>query len=362
MFTTQFVSYCEEFERRNQNVLGITFKHRKRLSICTIEFENYNLQLRYVKKQGLYFKANSLYCVLYLKKNSCQYYHLTDILPLLERKSFKTCYFWHIEDSQRFEYCFNALLEAFSFVELQLNQFIQDETPLFESLIESYSTTYGLKEGDIDFSKIDEGKKFNRRYFRSLQKTRDGFMFKRFSTFKPYKLVINKGYYEAEERYEKIDEKAKLLPYEKVILDRIKNLESDEIVIFDEKCDTTKHTLKLFSLWGFVKAFLVTFLPFSALFCGVLALANWKLPKMAEAVRTIPNWYIGFIPAIICAVFGSIIFFYKMPTKAFTKLQRKNVAKVVIPKFLKVLANILFYLVVAITIGIIAYIILKARA
>ena len=93
MFTQQFVSYAQEFKRRNQNVLSLTFKHRRRISTCVIEFENYNLELRYIKKQGLYFKANTLYSVLYLRKNSGQYYHLTDIMPLLERKNFKTCYF-----------------------------------------------------------------------------------------------------------------------------------------------------------------------------------------------------------------------------------------------------------------------------
>jgi hypothetical protein len=359
MFTQQFVSYAQEFKRRNQNVLSLTFKHRRRISTCVIEFENYNLELRYIKKQGLYFKANTLYSVLYLRKNSGQYYHLTDILPLLERQNFKSCYFWHIEDAQRFEYCFNALLAQFNFVASQLQPFIEDETPLFESLVESYYMTFGLKDGDIDFSNIDTPKKFNTRFFRSLQKTRDGYIFKRFSTFRPYKFVVNKRYYEAEEKYEKLNEKSKLLSYEKVILNRIKNLESEEIVIFDEKCDTTKHFAKIMLYWGFIKAFLVTFLPFAAFFCGGFAFAEWKSPQMAEVVRTIPEWYIGFIPALLCSVFGTLAVFYKMPTKAFKKAERKNVANVVIPKFLRVVANIFFYLAIAAAVLIVAFVMLK---
>ena len=120
MFTNEFISLCKEFAGKREDVLDEIVDDSKKICKYRIVFYSHILEFRYVKKESVYYKPSSLYCVVGLKKNSVVYYHLTDIIPFVGNKTFKSCYFGNIESPQRLRSCFECLVSMFEDVFLQI--------------------------------------------------------------------------------------------------------------------------------------------------------------------------------------------------------------------------------------------------
>jgi len=354
MLTNEFLSLCKEFAKTHEDVLSEEIEDSKKLCRYRIEFYRYILEFRYVKKEFNFFKSSTLYCVIALKKNSIVHYHLTDIIPFLEQKSFKACYFWNIESPRRFKCCFESLISTIEFVTSQIEPFLLDDTPLLNSLFLSYKTIYSLKDNDIDFNKIDDEKDFAHAYFTSLQNVRDGYIFSRFSKFVPYELLLKNKTAKALSKYEKLNQKGKLLEYEKQLLNYINDSENGVFSPFDSYCDTYDLYNKFLINTSYIKAFLVVFVITSLVLCGFCAIYN-LIASIDTVVMLSAPWYIGFLPAALCSVFGSIVFFPHMPNKHFTKEERKNLYNIFITKADKYFSITAFVasIVVALLIGVI---------
>ena len=347
MFTNEFVSLCKAFAKSRNDVLGEELEDSKKVCKYTVKFYAYSIEFRYVKKESVFFKASSLYCVLRTRKTSVVYYHLPDLIPFLKDQSFKSCYFWHIESPQRLSRCFESLCEILDSITAQLAPFLLEDSPLAEALFASYKWIYNLKDTDIDFSKVDNPKDPSQEFFLSLQEMRDGYLFSRFTNFTPYVLLRKNKIQKALGRYEKLNRKGKLLEYEKQLLDHVSHLNGEAFCPFQPGCDTTvseKLNAPVSTFLGFVLVFLVS----SLLFCSGFAIYNFIISMNTQVVLSAP-WYLGFLCAGLCSIFGAIAMaaIKPMPNKHLTKEERENFAKLLHSKGLKTFSLAAFLLSVA---------------
>lgn len=347
MFTNEFILLCQDFAKKRSDVLCETIEDTKKVCKYRIEFFSFILEFRYVKKESTFFKPSSLYCVIFLRKNSVVYYHLTDILPFLEQKCFKSCYYWNIESQERLHCCFDSLVSTLENITSQLAPFILDDTELLESLFNSYRTIYNLKDTDIDFNKINDPEDYSEIYFLSLQNMRDGYIFSRYCNFAPYAQLRKNKVDKALKKYEKLNQKNKLLAYEKHLIHHIIHSENREFHAFDSPCDTSVSE-KLTEPLSMLKAFAAVFFISSVFFCGLCAIYYSIISAHALLVLAAP-WYVGFLCAGLCSVFGAIALFPYLPNKYLTKEERKNFSNILMPKGVKKFAFISFIISVLVS-------------
>lgn len=349
MLTNDFISICKDFAQKRNDVLNQELDDTKKICKYKIEFYNYILEFRYVKKESVFYKPSSLYCVMYLRKNSVVYYHLTDIIPFLEHKSFKSCYFWNIENSERLNSCFKSLVAIIENIISQLSPFLSDDSILSEALFESYKTLYSLKENDIDFNKIDFPDDYAQSYFLSLQNMRDGVIFSRYCNFAPYSLLLKNKVDKALAKYEKLNKENKLLEYEKQLINYIISSENREFNVFDSSCDTSASEKLMTPLTGLIE-FAVVFAVFSVFFCGIISIYNLIISINTLVVLSAP-WYIGLVCAGLCSVFGAIALVENKPlfNKHLTKKEQKDFSNILVSKGVKKFSFIVFLLSVAVS-------------
>lgn len=309
------------------------------------------LNLDMSKKESLYFKPSSLYCVIYLSKNSVVYYHLTDLIPYLEYKVFQPCYFWCIESPGRLASCFQSLLDTLENVISQLSSSSLDEGTFFDALINNYKAVYSIKDKDLDFSKIECAEDYAQSYFLSLQNTRDGYLFSRYSNFAPYTLLLKNKVDKALIKYEKLNQKGKLLDYEKSLIRHISGSQNGEFFGFDPACDSADKAEKLLTPLAFLRAFLIVYPVASFIFCGCFALYNLIISIDTIIVLCAP-WYMGFLCAGFCSVFGAIAFLtqHPHPNRHLNKEEQKNLLKVLVSKSLNKFILIIFAISVSVSI------------
>lgn len=330
MFTKEFISLCQSYAKKRSNILCEDIEDTKKICIYNIEFYNYVLQFRYIKKPSTFVKASSLYCTLKLRKNSIVHFHLTDIIPFLEHKTFNSCYFWNIETPERLKNCFESLESTVENVIAQIGFLTENHNVLLSSLFQNYTIAFNLKPNQIDFEKIDEPKDFAHRYFLSLQDIRDQFIFSRYSKFKPYVLLLQNKFDKALAKYEKLNEKNKLFEYEKLLISHIRDSEIREFRAFTPSCDTTAADT-LFTPLSCAKAFLMCFVISAICFCGFERLYTLIVSKDALAFLSAP-WYCILACAALCSIFGAIVFSMYMPNKHLNKEERRNFSNILISK------------------------------
>ena len=347
MLTNNFISICKEYAKNSENVLGQELEDNKKVCKYRIIFYSYILEFRYVKKESTFFKASSLYCVLSLSKNSVVHYHLPDIIPFLTHKTFQSCYFWNIENAERLKNCFVSLVSTLDTITHQLETLSWDESIFRESLFNKYRTMFNIKDANLDFSKIDDPREYAQRYFTSLQDIRDGYLFSRYSNFAPYALLLKNKFQKALKKYEKIDNKNKLFPYEKALIDHIRSASNPAFHPFEPGCDVSK-AAKVITPASFAKAFTICFALFSVLFCGALAIYNLIISINTLAVLAAP-WYVGFLCSALSAIAGTLTLLANkpMPNKHLTEKESREILNTLVSKGTKRFSIIVFAIFVA---------------
>ncbi len=350
MLTNEFISLCKNYVEKRNDVLSEKLDNSKKVCKYKIEFYSFILEFRYVKKESVFFKPSSLYCVVYLKKNSVVYYHLTDIIPFLEHKTFKSCYFWNIENPQRLNSCFESLTSTLEKIISQLSPFLSDDRLLSETLFDSYKTIYSLKESDLDFNKIDVPDDYAQHYFLSLQNMRDGYIFSRYCNFPPYALLLKNKVNKALDKYKKLEQKNKLLEYEKHLINHITHSENHKFIAFDSDCDTSRAE-KLTTPLTVLLSFIIVFVISSAFFCSVFAIHNSIISIDTKAVLSAP-WYLGFMCAGLCSIFGTIALISNKPigSKHLTKKEKKDFSNTLVSKGVKKFSMVVFVISIAVSI------------
>lgn len=348
MFTKEFISICKDYAQQCSHVLDEEVNDSKKVCKYKISFYSHSIEFRYVKKESVYFKPSSLYCVVYLNKNSVAYFHLPDLIPFLERQTFQPCYFWCIESVERLHSSFQSLLGILETVTSQLPLCL--ETSLSEALFSSYRKIFSLKEQDLDFSKIEDPKESAQTYFLSLQSMRDGYLFSRYGNFAPYALLLKNKVGKAIKKYSQLNQKGKLLEYEKCLLNHIASSGS-EFYGFDPSCDSAEVERKIITPLKGLKSFLLVYSIASAFFCSCFAIYNAIISIDALTVLAAP-WYMGFLCAGFCAVFGTIAVtsLVPLPSKHVSMDEQKKMLKVLVSKGLRKLTMIAFAGSVAVSI------------
>lgn len=350
MFVNEFKSLCKDFALKRNDVLDETFEETKKVYKYTIVLYSYVLEFRYVIKESTFFKPNSLYCVIYLRKNSVVYYHLTDIIPFLENKTFESCYFWNIESPERLKRCFEALTSNLENVISQLPPFLLDDSILLEALFNNYKKIYNLSNKDIDFSKIEDSKDYAHSYFKFLQNRRDGYIFSRYSNFEPYNLLLKNKVNKALKKYENLNQKNKLFEYEKQLTNHILNSENFNFKTFKPDCDTSV-TEKLITPLSVLLAFSIVFVISSLFFCTIFVVYNSIISINTLVVLSAP-WYTGFLCSGLCSIFGALALISNkpIPNKHFNKKENKDVLDMLVPKGVKKFSIIIFAISVIVSI------------
>lgn len=348
MFTKEFIAICKDYAKKNDRVLDEAVDDSKKVCKYTIRFYSHAVEFRYVKKESLYFKPSSLYCVVYPNKNSVAYYHLPDLIPCLPNKSFEPCYFWLIENTDKLRRCFQSLTATLETVIGQLSFSLEEENLLSASLFSSYKTIFNLKDSDLDFTKIENRQEHTQSFFLTLQNTRDGYLFSRYSNFGPYALLLKNKINKALRKYEKLNQRGKLLDYEKSLLNHISKSNRRELVGFDPECDLLSKAEQQFPTLSLVKALLIIYPITSLFFCGCFALYRFIISANTLTVLAAP-WYMGFLCAGLCSIFGAIALttLCPLPSKRMSIQTQKEIIKITISKGLKRLVVISFALSVA---------------
>ena len=350
MFTKEFISICKDYAQSREHVLDEAVTDTKKVCRYTIRFYSHAIEFRYVKKESVYFKPSSLYCVVYLNKNSVAYYHLPDLIPFLGRQTFQPCYFWCIENIERLHSCFESLLDILETVTSQLSICLSQEATLSESLFSSYRKIFGLKEQDLDFSKIEYPEDYSKTYFLSLQSMRDGYLFSRYCNFAPYALLLKNKVDKAIKKYEQLNQKGKLFEYEKCLLNYIASSGS-EFYGFKPSCNSSHMESNIMTPLKGLKSFLIVYSIASVFFCSCFAIYNAIISIDTLAVLAVP-WYMGFLCAGFCSIFGTIAItsLVPIPSKNISMEDQKRMLKILVSKGLRKFILIAFAGSVAVSI------------
>lgn len=351
MFTKEFITICRDYAQKSSHVLEEKVEDTKKVCKYRIIFYSHSIEFRFVKKESVYFKPSSLYCVIYLNKNSVAYFHLTDLIPYLEHQTFQPCYFWCIESSERLRSCFDSLTGILEIITPQLSPCQSKEASLLDALFSSYKTIYSLKDGDLDFSKIEAPENYTQSYFLSLQNMRDGYLFSRYCNFAPYALLLKNKVDKAVKKYDRLNQKGKLLEYEKCLMNHIASSEYPEFYGFDPACDSSNMENQIMTPLKGLKSFLIVYPIASVFFCSCFAIYNAIISIDTLAVVSAP-WYMGFLCAGFCSIFGAIAVtsLVPLPNKHISTDDQKRMLKILVSKGLRKLVLITFAVSVAVSI------------
>ncbi|MBQ7035647.1 MAG: hypothetical protein IJN34_07925, partial [Clostridia bacterium] len=151
------------------------------------------------------------------------------------------------------------------------------------------------------------------------------------------------------EKYEKLDQKNKLLEYEKHLINHIIHSENHEFSAFESSCDTSAAEKLITPLSGLLE-FAIVFAISSIFFCGAFAIYNLIISINTLVVLSAP-WYLGFLCAGLCSVFGAIALVANkpFPNKYLTKKERIDFSNILISKGVKKFSCIIFALSIAVS-------------
>lgn len=345
----QFLNLCEKYAQKNSAIFTEYISNKKRC-VFKAELRTIIIEFCYVKKADIYISPGTIYCRIFLRKNSCMYYHLPEILPMIGKEDFRSCYFPFIENTTRMKLCFEQLVSILdshiSNIEKLAIEIKIDNSPIFES----YKRIYKLKEKDIDFNRIEDKNEYDKVFFESLQKNRDGYLVNLFTVSSAYQSLILGDKEKALMLYKKREQKSGLLGYEKALVEFLQSDKGNDFSFMPDKCLSLQLgvTTAKPSLSELLLNTAITYIPFAIMFCLAFAAAEWILSINAKFYYGAP-WYGGFLVAGLCAIFGGIAL--RNPIKRLLKGKRAVTAiemdKLVNSKGLNVFANIVFTLVIA---------------
>ncbi len=347
--TEKFISLCSYYAESKENVLYHNHYGSDKLYSYFIELSLLKIEFRYIEKESSLNPPSSLYCIIYLHKNSDIHYHLIDILPYLKEKNLNRCYFSAIESTARLETSFKELTAIIDSSLEEIEELAANDSEIKEKLFTSYKAFYKLKEKDLDSCKVEDPKEPDHNFFIRLQKNRDKLLLMRFSTASGYADLLRGNTAKAIRFYKKQNEKGYLFDYEKLLLERLTSDEGEKPRFISEQSNSQELYNSLGRFSSYVKAFFAVYIPATIVFSVAFILYNNAVSSDALFVFGAP-WHVATVPAGLCAIFGAISFFAYMPNRKISKEQRKELIKILIPKWLKIISPIVFGASIAVSI------------
>ena len=287
------------------DVLHTEFEEDKQACLFTMLLRKPKIQLVYCWKWENIAPPSVLYCRVFLNKNVPLYLHLPELICALDMQDFRACYYPCIENTQRMCDCFAALMAV-----------VNDYIPKAEALALSGRDNEIMKrQFQVDFWGNDLGQDDQSWHYydpdaRSVMETMDRLseciMVDRFTDNAAYRAFLTGDWEKSLNKYKNL-EKGGLSKYENDLCDFMSRPENRTFQAMPPEClailDYRKIASGTLRDLGYM---LLTAIPFSFLFCALIALANRILANGTVFFFGAPP-LCGLIPGVACGVFGYIL-------------------------------------------------------
>lgn len=294
-----FIEKCKAFAKAN-NALWSDDNTSKKESTVRIYLNLIRIDLVYRQKGSTYYMPPStLYCKIYLNKNSEAYFHLPELFSYNDIKDFRACYFPFIENKDRMLCCFDALADILVEYIPLLNMLVEQGKAfdLKEKQFADIKKFYSLKNEDMSSLDGDELQFYYDFYHQE--------MIHRYTLFDPYYAFLCGKIQKARKIYKKVVEKGKVFDYEIMLYEFLNSKNADEYNAISKECFALKKAMyynsnKVIFLYG-----AVAYVPCAMFFCLLFGMLQWVLSydTMFYAGST---WYWGFVFAGVPTLFGAI--------------------------------------------------------
>ena len=340
----EFIALCRPLADRPE-VLHTEFEESKNTCIFTMLLRNTKIQLVYCWKWENMAPPSVLYCRVYLSKNVPLYLHLPELICALDMQDFRACYYPCIENTQRMQDCFRALMAV-----------VDDYIPKAEALaISGQGDEIMKRRFEVDFwgnplGQNDETWNYDdpeaRSVFEVMDRLFEVIIVERFTDQDAYRAFLTGEWEKSLEKYKKL-EKGGLSQYEKDLCAFMSRPENRGYKAMPPECLAILDYRKIAS--GSLRDLgymLLTAIPFGLFFCTIIALANVILAS-GTVFFFAASPLCGLIPGLACGVFGYILF-QKPILRLMKQYKQLDFAEMLDhhPKLMK-LAKVMFALILA---------------
>lgn len=307
-----FFDTCEKYAK-SLNAIDTDLLINKKAWGVSLSFKICRAEIVFYRKSAFPAPKNSVCCRVFVNKNSPVFFMLSDIQEGLSENDFRAVYFSKV-NSQTLDICIESITQVLSDYVKKIEESLLtsfDDT-LYENLFDEYRREYKLKPEDLDFSLIGDEEKGDHYYFLNLQHHRERYLLFKFTQTEPY-IYLPSG---SPELVLSVFKKKKEPPtrYEQKLIEFLKTPAAENFSIYPEKYKTliTKTQKPSYIVSSEIDKklplyWLIMFVPFAAVFCLIMALAQEIMAGDAIAAYFAP-WYLGAIPAGLCGIFGGIVF------------------------------------------------------
>lgn len=311
----EFLALCMELKTR-PDVLYTEVKENKKNCVFTMYFHAIRVDLVYCWKWESLAPPSILFSRFYLDKNVDLFLHLPELMVNLEAEDYRACYFPYIENTQRMEACFRALV-----------QLVDDYIPAAEHIVQSGKADVLMKawfeseffndqkepDTSLQYDNIDQQDRMI-----ALNYTFEFLMVNRHTEFPAYE-AFQLGQWEKSLKLYRKQEKNGLSSYERGLIRFMEAPENHGFLSMPAEC---------FSMPGYKKAtrgvtnllgIAATWGVFSILFCAIIAIYNAIRGSGTVYYFGAPAWF-GISLGLLPALFG----FGAFQTKILSWLGRKK--------------------------------------
>ena len=348
----RFIELCKEYATKSSTVFH-SYESDKKSCTYTLFYNHIKIEFCYQIKATTLILPHTLYCRIYLQKNSVVYYHLPDILPVKTVADLKCCYFPYIESAKRMESCFKQLANIIDSHMDDIENAVIYKEEMQKNLLDTYVGIFSMKKDDIDFDEASIPSTAMNSYFCNIQKYREEYIVGRFTTFDGYIAFLSQDFEKSLKIYQKHSKKEYMLPYELKIIEFLTSSEEQNFKAIDDECFSQKEakSIDIGTDMELLKLIGISLVLFGIPFCALFAISNAVLSQGSIFFFGCP-WYGGFSASGICAVFGAIAFRIPLKNIFLSKTKKSNpeMQKLISPKGLDIFAKFIFAIALAFTI------------
>ena len=316
LLKTAFMDLCRPLADRPE-VIHAQFEEQKKSCIFSMILRSTRIQLVYCWKWETLAPPSVLYCRVYLNKNVPLYLHLPELITALEEPDFRACYFPCIENRQRMENCFSALMAI-----------VDDYIPKIEALA---STGQGEKIMERRFREDFWGNRMNdtaenhwnyqnfedRAIMESIDRMSESVMVERFTNLDAYREFLNGNWNKSLEKYQKLEKKG-LSQYEKNLCVFMADENHHGFQGMSAQCRSIEEYRNFKSDARDLLGIILCTMPWAVVYCVLIAAISSVMSAESVFFFGLPI-YFGFFPALLSGVFSYIVF-----QKRYLKLMHRD--------------------------------------
>lgn len=298
-----FLHLCDGLKTR-PDVLYTEAAENKKDCVFTMYLRAIRVELVYCWKWETLAPPSVLYCRFYLSKNENLFLHLPELIAHLGTEDYRACYFPYIENTQRMEFCFRALMALVDDYIPHAEKIVQsgNAEQLMKSWFErNYFDTEAESATTLEYDDPDE-----RQYMIRINYTFESLMVGRHTDFGPYEAFLLGNWEKALKKYRK-QEKRGLSAYERGLIRFMEDPKNRGFQPMPDECFAlpaykafkrpTKDLLGMGVAW----------IPCAVVLCGITAVINAVLARGTLYHFGMPFWSAA-VFAGLPGVFGYLTF------------------------------------------------------